>query len=178
MIDERELLEFIQPYYADKDIIHNLWHIHLVEKTVDKIIRMGSYTVDREVLKLAASFHGFIYRDEATIRSWLHMQGIPHEKIERILQTAWESQRPEVPDSLEGKILHDAHVLEGGKTYLVVKTLITGSLLGQSLPQTLDFMNNHCLGTNICYLPETIPLCKEMSQFAASFYQDLIDELP
>ncbi len=33
--------------------------------------------------------------------------------------------------------MHDAHVLEGGKTYLIVKTLITGSVRGQSLVDTL-----------------------------------------
>ncbi len=178
MIDEKELFAFIQPYYADKDIMHDLWHIRLVDKTVDKIIQLGNYSVDREVLRLATAFHGFIYRDEATIRSWLLAHGISHDKIKKVIQTAWESQRPEIPETLEDKILHDAHVLEGGKNYLVVKTLITGSLRGQSLPETLTFMKSHCLGTNKCYLPETIPLCKEMNEFTESFYQDLICELP
>ena len=31
---------------------------------------------------------------------------------------------PRIPETMEGKILHDAHVLEGGKTYLMVKTLM------------------------------------------------------
>ena len=178
MIDERELLNFIEPYYAGKDIMHDLWHIRLVDKTVDKIIRQGSYAVDRELLTLAAAFHGFIYQDEPAIRSWLIRKEIPLERIDKIIQVAWESQRPEIPESLEGKILHDAHVLEGGKTYLVVKTLITGSLRGQSLMQTLDFMKNHCLGANKCYLPETIRLCEEMNRFTEDFYRNLIDELP
>lgn len=55
------------------------------------------------------------------------------EDIEVIIKVAWESQRPEIPETLEGKILHDAHVLEGGKTYTVVKTLITGSVRGSRL---------------------------------------------
>ena len=60
-------------------------------------------------------------------------------------------------------ILHDAHVLEGGKTYTVVKTLITGSVRGQSLEETLSFMQKNVLGANKCYLPETIKMCNEMS---------------
>ena len=178
MVNEKELIDFIQPYYADKDIMHDLWHIRLVEKTVDKIIRLGNYRVDREILKLATAFHGFIYREEPAIRMWLQAQNVIQERIEQIIQVVWESQRPEVPQTLEGKILHDAHVLEGGKTYLVVKTLITGSVRGQSLPQTLAFMKDHCLGTNKCYLPETIPLCDEMNHYAEEFYRDLTAELP
>lgn len=41
--------------------------------------------------------------------------------------------------------MHDAHVLEGGKAYLIVKTLITGSVRGQSLVETLDFMERNVL---------------------------------
>lgn len=175
MIDENALTEFIRPYYAEKDIMHNLWHIELVRRMADKIITLGSYDVDREILILAASFHGFVYREEESIRQWLAWQGYPSEKIEKVIQVAWESQRPEIPQTLEGKILHDAHVLEGGKTYLVVKTLITGSLRGQSLTETLQFMKDHCLGANACYLPETIPLCEEMNAFAERFYRELTE---
>lgn len=175
MINEKALAEFITPYYANKDIMHDLWHIELVRKMTEKIIALGSYEVDHEVLALATAFHGFIYLDEAKIRQRLRVQGYDDAKIETIIQAAWESQRPEVPQTLEGKILHDAHVLEGGKTYLVVKTLITGSVRGQSLMQTLEFMKEHCLGTNACYLPETIPLCEEMNRFAEAFYKELMD---
>ena len=32
MLNEKALLEFVKLYYADKNIIHNLWHIELVKK--------------------------------------------------------------------------------------------------------------------------------------------------
>lgn len=175
MIDEDALTEFIRPYYAEKDIMHNLWHIALVRKMVDKIITLGNYHADQEVLALAAAFHGFVYLEKESIRQWLSNQGYSGKKIEKVIQVAWESQRPEIPQTLEGKILHDAHVLEGGKPYLVVKTLITGSLRGQSLMDTLQYMKDRCLGKNTCYLPETIPLCEEMNEFAERFYRDLMD---
>ena len=135
---KESLLEFARPYYEGKDIMHDLWHIELVEKKVEQIITMGNYKVDRESLLLATWFHGFIYKDEPAIKEWLKNQGYGEDTINTVLQIAWESQRGEVPETLEGKILHDAHVLEGGKTYLVVKTLITGSVRGQSLKETLD----------------------------------------
>ena len=101
------------------------------------------------------------------------MEGIDAKKADFIIRISLESQRPEIPETLEGKILHDAHVLEGGKNYLVVKTLITGSVRGQDLPRTLDFMKNNVLDRNRCYLPETIPLCEEMNSYARQFLSEL-----
>ena len=175
MLNMEELQEFVKPYYADKDIMHNMWHITLVEKSVKKILEKGKYQVDEECLLLATYFHGFIYRDEAAIIHWLKERNYPDDTIKKVCQISWESQRPEIPVSLEGKILHDAHVLEGGKTYLAVKTLITGSVRGQSLEETLKYMEKHVLDRNICYLPETIPMCVEMNSFTRMFYSELMD---
>lgn len=175
MLNEKALIDFSEPYYRDKDIMHNMWHIELVQKMVNKILAAGNYDVDEECLTLATYFHGFIYRDEAKIREWLISQGYTAEKIEKTIKIAWESQRSEVPETLEGKILHDAHVLEGGKTYVIVKTLITGSVRGQSLTDTLKFMENNVLDKNKCYLPETIPLCDEMNAYTNQFYSDLME---
>ena len=27
MINDKALFEFVEPYYVDKDIMHNMWHI-------------------------------------------------------------------------------------------------------------------------------------------------------
>ena len=175
MINEKSLLEFVELYYADKDIMHNMWHIELVKKMVNKILAAGSYEVDEESLLLATYFHGFIYKDEEKIRQWMVEQNYEASFISKTIQIAWESQRSEVPETTEGKVLHDAHVLEGGKTYLVVKTLITGSVRGQSLVDTLDFMQKNVLSKNVCYLPETIPLCEEMNTYANNFFADLME---
>ncbi len=175
MFDEKALLEFVEPYYRDKDIMHNMWHIELVKKMVQKILAAGAYKIDEECLVLATYFHGFIYKEEERIRDWLIDQNYDEERIAKTLQIAWESQRSEVPESLEGKILHDAHVLEGGKTYLIVKTLITGSVRGQSLVDTLDYMKSNVLNKNKCYLQETIPLCEEMNRYTNDFFKDLMD---
>lgn len=175
MINDKALLEFTQPYYADKDIMHNMWHIELVQKMVDKILSASDYTVDEECLKLATYFHGFIYMDEEKIKQWMIGQNYNNEMISKTIQIAWESQRSEIPETTEGKILHDAHVLEGGRTYQVVKTLITGSVRGQSLIDTLDFMKENVLNQNKCYLPETAPLCEEMNSFTIKFFSELIE---
>ena len=79
-------------------------------------------------------------------------QNYDDDMIAKTIEIAWESQRSEIPKTIEGKILHDAHVLEGGKTYLIVKTLITGSVRGQSLVDTLNYMEEYVLDKNKCYL--------------------------
>lgn len=175
MRNEKALLEFIEPYYVEKDIMHNMWHIELVKKMVVKIISIGRYEVDEECLLLATYFHGFIYKDEEKIRQWMKAQNYAEDTIAKTIKIAWESQRSEIPETIEGKILHDAHVLEGGKTYLVVKTLITGSVRGQSLVDTLNYMEKNVLDKNKCYLPETIPLCEEMNGYTNKFFKDLIE---
>jgi len=175
MLKEKALLEFVEPYYIDKDIMHNMWHIELVKRMVNRILSNSSYDVEEECLTLATYFHGFIYREEEKIRRWMEEQNYNQEVIAKTIKIAWESQRSEVPETIEGKILHDAHVLEGGKTYLVVKTLITGSVRGQSLLDTLDFMEKNVLDKNSCYLPETIPLCEEMNQYTNRFFEELTE---
>ena len=175
MLKEMALLKFVKPYYADKDIMHNWWHIELVQKMIDRILAKRDYEVDEECLKLATYFHGFIYSDEKKIRQWMHKHSYSDEMISKTVKIAWESQRSETPETIEGKILHDAHVLEGGKTYQVVKTLITGSVRGQSLVDTLKYMEKNVLNTNKCYLPETIPLCEEMNRYTNDFFADLKD---
>jgi len=174
VIDEKALLEFVRPYYIEKDIMHNMWYIDLVKKTVQKILLLGHYQVDEECLNLAIYFHGFVYQDEKKIRRWLAEQNYPNEMIDKAIRIAWESQRSEIPETIEGKILHDAHVLEGGRTYLVVKTLITGSVRGQSLLDTLDYLQRNVLNKNKCYLPETIPLCEEMNEYTKCFYEEIM----
>ena len=176
-IDEQELIEFVTPYYSEKDIMHNMWHIELVKKKIDEIIVNSNYIINYEHLILATYFHGFIYSDEDGIKSWLAEQGCTKSDIDSIIKIAWESQRSEVPETIEGKILHDAHVLEGGRTYTVVKTLITGSVRGQTLKETLAFMKKNVLNANKCYLPETIPLCDEMNKYTNQFYDEIIKEV-
>jgi len=74
---------------------------------------------------------------------------------------------------LEGKILHDAHIIEGGKSYLITKCLITGSVRGQSLLETIDYIETNIIDKAVCYLPETIPLLHEANLFTRKFIADL-----
>ena len=177
LVDEKKLQKFIKPYYEDKDIMHNMWHIELVKKSINKILNQTQYDVNEDLLEMAMYFHGFIYRDEEKIKKQLKENDVSDETIEKTIQISWESQRLEEPKTLEGKILHDAHVLEGGTSYTIVKTLITGSLRGQSLEETLKFVKENVLNKNKCYLPETIKMCDEMNRITNEFYNKLVEDI-
>ena len=177
MRNELKLKEFVSPYYKDRDIMHDLSHIERVIKTVDKLGKNYLDSFDKEVVMYAAYFHGFIYKNEQEIQKWLLENGISENRAKKIITVAWESQKEEIPSTLEGKILHDAHMIEGGKTYLIVKSLITGSVRGQTLEQTLQFIEKNVLSKGKCYLPEAQEVYKEQQLFAKVFIRDLKEGL-
>ncbi|MEK6266525.1 MAG: hypothetical protein N2B06_17405 [Clostridium sp.] len=177
MININNLLDFIKPYYASKDIMHNLSHIDNVLKYVEKLLKAGKYEANNDILIYSSYFHGVIYNSEQNIIDWLKTQQVSLGMIEKIICVAWESQKDEVAKTLEGKILHDAHMIEGGKTYLIVKSLITGSVRGQSLEQTIQYIEDNILGKGICYLPEAQAIYSQQQEFAKTFISDLNEGL-
>jgi uncharacterized protein len=130
--------EFVMPYYLEKDIGHDFSHIERVLKLAVKIAER--YAVDNELLTLGAYFHGVIHLDEEKVIKFLRDKKVPGERILKIVQVAWDSQRDRTPVLLEGKILHDAHFLEGGKTFFVAKTIIIGASKGESLQEIIEHM--------------------------------------
>lgn len=173
MIDYNRLIHFVKPYYEKKDIMHDLTHIDRMIRSANQLLKFYPEITDHDLIKYGCYFHGFIYLDEERIRSFLEEEGLPEEYIDRIVKVSWESQKEEVPETLEGKLLHDAHMIEGGKTYLIVKSLCTGTARGQSLEQTLEYFEQHVLGKGKCYLPEAQLVYDKMQQFAEQFIGDL-----
>lgn len=93
--------------------------------------------------------------------------------MEWIVKVAWESQKDEKAETVEGMILHDAHMVEDGKTFLNVKSLITGYVRGQSLEETISYIDMNVLGKGHCYTKRA----KEMHQNALKFADEFIGEL-
>jgi uncharacterized protein len=173
MVNVKELVEFVSPYYIHKDIMHNLDHIERMLNSAKKLAARYPQAYDKELITYACYFHGFIYKEEQAIRSFLCQQRMDSEKINQIIRASWESQADEMPQTLAGKILHDAHLTEGGKTYLVVKSLCTGTARGQTLEQSIDYLEKHILGKRSCCLPEADVLYKEMEEYAKQFIYEL-----
>lgn len=177
MINYSTLIDFVSPFYVNKDIMHDLSHIQRIINSAKKLMKFYPEITDEDLMIYGCYFHGFVYLREDLIREYLEKQGLPAEQIEKIIKVSWESQKDEVPESLEGKLLHDAHRIEGGKTYLIVKSLCTGTARGQTLEETLDYFEKYVLGQGKCYLPEAIPVYMEMQQFAGMFIRELREGL-
>lgn len=172
-MDVNKLMAFSAPYYHNKDIMHNLRHIELVLKAAEHIIKMGKYDVEHDCILAATYFHGFIGFYETDIRKWLFSQGFSQVQTDKTITAARESQAESQPQTLEGKIIHDAHLIEGGKAYMITKCLITGSVRGQTLLQTIEYIEKNVLYTIRCYLPETVLLFEESKKYARDFLYEL-----
>jgi uncharacterized protein len=170
-----EVEEFVRSDYIDRDIMHNLSHIHRLQKLAKKIAR--SYEHNSLLLELGAYFHGNISLKENEIRRFLTDKQLQQHEIDRVVLVAWESQKENQAKTIEGKILHDAHLLEGGKTFTIAKCLVTGTARGQSLEATLQYMEEKILSKSRCYLPESQILYTEKEEYTKLFLEDLKSNL-
>ena len=177
LVNIDELIEFVTPYYQNKDIMHNLSHIERVLKCANRLSKQTGVNVNIDAITYAAYFHGFVYNEEEKISKWLEKKLFLKDNIKFIIKISWESLKEEMPETFEGKILHDAHMIEGGRTYLVVKSLITGSVRGQTLEQTIDYIEKNILEKGSCYLEESKLAYQQQQIFAKQFIKDLKEGL-
>ena len=167
--------QMVAPYYQDKDIMHDFSHI---ERILNLALEIGqTYQYDDELLQLGAYFHGMIYVEEAAIIQFLKAEGMAANRINQVVQIAWGSQKEETTESIEGMILQDAHLLEGGKTFFIVKSLVTGTARGQTLEQTLSYIDPHVIGQFRCLLPASQAIFEEKETFTKAFLTDLQQHL-
>mgnify|MGYP000073558453 CR=1 FL=1 len=167
---KEELKKFVEPFYETKDIMHNFSHIQRILQEAEKLAK--NYDIDKELLTYGAYLHGIILRHEE-VKQFLRKRGLSEKRIKRIVQVARESHKEAEPKTIEGKILHDAHLIEGGKTFMIVKSLITGTLRGQNLQETIKYIEENLLGKFRCYLPESQKLYEEKENFTREFLKEL-----
>jgi uncharacterized protein len=168
------IIDFAIPFYEKKDMMHGIEHIKRVIKRAKTIAK--EFGVQTNDIEIAAYLHGFIYSHEEIIKDFLSSE-FPLERVEKIIRIAWASQKDRIARTLEEKILHDAHVIEGGKTFLITKSLITGSLRGQKLEETIAFIEAHVLDCNTCYLESSKVKLSEANAFAKEFIKSLKEGL-
>lgn len=150
VMDIGEVVEFVTPFYKERDIMHNFSHIERICRKAVQIKQVMELAGDDEVLFMGCYFHGIIRKYNDEVRYFLQNSSIEKKRIEKIIQCALESHVQAIPVSLEGKIAHDAHLLEGGKYFMVAKTLVTGTLKGQSLKETVDFLEKNVINKGMC----------------------------
>jgi uncharacterized protein len=170
MLKVSDVEEFVQQEYDSKDVMHNLSHLRRLLRVAQRLAQ--DHVCDSELLMLGAYLHGIIYYKEREVRGFLKDKGVSQDKIDEAVKTAWESQKESVPETIEGRLLHDAHLIEGGKTFLITKSLVTGTARGQTLEETISYFERNILGKFKCYLPEAQKIYEEKEQFAKDFLAD------
>lgn len=145
MRDPYDLKSIVSASYDSKDTMHDWTHIQRCWKSANKLVQTGVPDCAQDVLSCALILHGVIYEKgtEEIVREHLLSKTMAKDQIEKIIAVAWESQKDSFPDSVEGGILHDAHLLEGDDNFIITKVLATGSARGQKLKQTVDLFFDH-----------------------------------
>ena len=168
-----DITRFVKPFYEKKDIMHDFSHIQRIKHTLKNLAKNAKLNFNLELTEIALYFHGIIYSHEELIRSYLIEKKLTVNEIERIIKIAWESQKDSKPSTNEGLILHDAHMLEGGRNFEIIKSLITGSVRGQSLEETMIYIENNLLEKGACYTDEGIRQYEVMKKRTKEIYEEL-----
>ena len=167
-----QLEEFVRPYYDGKDVMHDLSHVKRFLRIAESLSK--TYHTERQVVVLAAYFHGIDQREcRGELTRFLRSQGMNERQQKKVLLVASESQKDSEPRTIEGKILHDAHLVEGGRTFGVVKILVTGILRGSSLRQIADHFEHNLDRRFKCYLPETREMYSQKEEYTRDFFRSL-----
>lgn len=190
---EQILEDFVRPFYAERDTLHGLPHIRRVVKKARYLARHHVDGLEPVVLLHAAYLHGLIFQEELRIRRFLQARELPPELTERVVRAAREAhtQATDVVAgdgdvmtssesrslSVEGAILHDARLLEGGRTFLIASALVRGATRGATLEEIVATIEDQMLGRFRCYLPAAQRLYAEKEAFARAFLDDLGPQL-
>lgn len=179
MLDIEELRNFTISLLSDKnrDILHGIEHSDRILKGTNKISFNYSGKYSNELVLFGAYFHGAVHYGEKPIRDWLRLKEYEPEYIDKIIEVTWESQSKNEPTTLEGKLLHDSHTIEGGKEYFVLKPLLVGTVMKQPIEKTIRFITDVLLANKKYYLPETKEYIDEIYEYANEFIHNLKDGL-
>lgn len=174
-----DLAQFVAPYYEKNDILHNYRHTKRLVKMVNTIIENGGYKneVRYDNVICAAYLHAMVKHEEERALSWLMEHGVSEPQAEDIIDIAKRGQREGRPNSLESRILHDAYILEGGKSYAMTRYLIYGYKNNLGIDKTLTYIENSIVPSLRCHLPYTQEKLEEYKAFVLRNVQQMRKEL-
>ncbi len=174
-----DLANFVAPFYDKKDILHNNSHTRRLVKMVNKIIDKGGYKneVKYDNVICAAYLHVMVKNEADRAFEWLVSHGISEPQARDIIDIAKRGQRDGIPNSLESKILHDAYILEGGKSYAFARYIIYGYKNNLGIKKTLNYIEDSILPSLRCYLPLTQKMLQEYKEHVEDCVEEMREEL-
>ena len=168
-----DIIEFVKPFYEKKDIMHDFTHIQIIKIALKDLAENSKIHFKHKLDEIALYFHGIIYSHEQLIKDYLTDKNLTNEEIDLIIKIAWESQKENKPSTNEGLMLHDAHMLEGGRNFEIIKSLITGSIRGQTLEETMMYIEKNLLEKGNCYTKEGIEKYAIMKKRTKEIFEEL-----
>jgi HD superfamily phosphodiesterase len=161
------LREFVKPYCADKGDLENLSHVQRLLSSARDLAE-GEKAND-DLLVFGAHLHDMIFHLEERIRDFLFSLGLDRTLVIEIMKVAWESGKEAKPETQEGNLLRDAHLIEGGKEYQMAKWLSSGAGAGQTLLQSLEFLEARVIGRYKCSVPKAQRIYEEIEAYRRQF---------
>ncbi|MDX9690695.1 MAG: hypothetical protein RBT70_09610 [Alphaproteobacteria bacterium] len=139
--DKFDLMALTKSDYDRKDTMHDWSHIRRCYIAALNVVESNPTEYDAIALVGGLILHGVIYEDgmEDRVYKYLASKGASDDLAKKMIHVAWDSQKESRPETIEGGILHDAHLLEGDKNFLITKILVTGTARGQKLDQTVNY---------------------------------------
>jgi uncharacterized protein len=165
---------FLAPFHVGADTMHDATHIRRITRRALEFAER--YHCNVEILRVAAQLHGVVNAHELETREFLSAHGVAKDVIDHIVEAACESEKESTPRTLEGQLLHDAHLLEGDENFLITKSLVTGSARGQTLAETVAYLESHLGEYRCCMSPHQIEYQRRLNiarQFLALLKPEL-----
>lgn len=133
MLTEKEIANFVKPFYSEKDPMHGFSHILRIKKKVSFLKNQYKRT-DKSMLNFLIYFHGikkWVKQNEVELLS----MGFKKEQIKSL------TRPDDTPTTIEEKIVCDANMLENVGKFGIKKALVLAKHYGQTKEETLSLQS-------------------------------------
>jgi|GEM_PF-1761611 len=174
-------LQFVEPFYEDRDPAHNFRHIQRIVDRLDLLSSQMSPQPVRNMLYFLASFHGLEKRisssDEFanTVKDFLRQMGWNAEEIADGLERLHRHLK--APVTIEEQVVHDANYVELLGVFGIAKAFTKGGAEGQSYEETADIFEHQFLDVIEFRTPVGKQIASEKRAYTKDFFARLRAEL-
>lgn len=174
-------LQFVEPFYEEKDPAHNFRHIQRIVDRLDLLSSGMSPQPAQDMLYFLASFHGLAKKMSSStdfrenVKDFLQQIGWNEERIADGFERLHRHLKS--PLTVEEKIVHDANFVELLGAFGIAKAFTKGGAEGQSYEETADIFEYQFLDAVEFKTPVGIQIASEKREYTKDFFARLRAEL-